>query len=407
MIDDMPVPGVRSERQTILTGPNLYLRPVELEDAKTAAIWRRSPFPAPAEVIEEQLKERLEVDDVDDEMEDQLLIACRRDDDRPVGSVHMETAGWRFADLTFTIDPLTGEARQGEIIAELLDLFIPWLLGERNLMTAGVWDLADRLESERQVAALGGRVAMRFREMLLHQGARRDAVYYQFFNPVWVEKLGEPPAPVMGPVERSVSSPARPSLRVEGPTRPPSALIVGERLYLRPFQPEDGKRIAHWSLQDPEVYYPEGRLIRNPHSYTHMVKTQAEKAIPSDITLAIVLRESDELIGMNTLIDINWVHRRAETGTEIYRAEHRGAGYGTEAKHLLLEYAFDQLDLHMIYSYVAETNPRSAAALRKQGYRDAGAIAWDSFAPGGLCGYWTFDLLASEWRAARDAASGT
>jgi RimJ/RimL family protein N-acetyltransferase len=405
MTDDTPAPGTRSEGQTFLVGPNLYVRPVELEDAATAPIWRRQPFPAPAEVVEEKLKERLEVDDGDEEMEDQLLIACRRDNDQPVGSVELEMDGWRFGDLRFSSDPLATEARQSEIIAELIGMFVPWMLGERNLMTVGVWSLAERTAVERQVGALGGRKAFQFRETVLVDGRRRDAVFYQFFNPVWLDKLGMPAEPQMGAVEREVRSPARASLRISDAGRPPGAMMVGEQVYLRAVEPGEGKLVAKWAMQDPEVYYPEGRLIFNPHTYDHVHKAMAEKDLPTHVRFAIVLRETGEMIGANGLGSINWVHRNAETETEIYRAEYRGAGYGTEAKHLLLEYAFEWLGLHMIYSYVGETNPRSAAALRKQGYRDAGYIGWDSFAPDGLCGYWTFDLLASEWRAARDAAA--
>ena len=405
MTDDTPAPGARSEGQAFLVGPNLYVRAVELEDAATAPIWRRQPFPAPAEVVEEKLKERLEVDDGDEEMKNQLLIACRRDNDQPVGSVELEMNGWRFGDLSFSIDRLSTEARQREIVAELIGMFVPWLLSERNLMTLGVWDYPDRSEVERQVASLGGRIASHFREMVLVDGRRRDRVFYQFFNPVWLAKLGMPAEPEMGAVKREVRSPARASLRVSGSDRPEGAMVIGEQVYLRAFKPDEGKLVANWAMQDPEVYYPEGRLIFNPHTYGHVHKAMAEKELPTAIRFAIVLRETDELIGANGITSISWVHRCAETETEIYRAEHRGAGYGTEAKHLLLEYAFERLGMHIIFSFVGETNPRSAAALRKQGYRDAGYIGWDSFAPGGLCGYWAFDLLASEWRAARDAAA--
>ena len=91
----------------------------------------------------------------------------------------------------------------------------------------------------------------------------------------------------------------------------------------------------------------------------------------------------------------------AETETELYLPEFRGKGYGTEAKHLLLEYAFDRLGLHMVYSWVSEFNARSAAALRKQGYREAGYFAWSDLYQGNFTGGWYFDLLAAEWRAAR------
>jgi RimJ/RimL family protein N-acetyltransferase len=93
------------------------------------------------------------------------------------------------------------------------------------------------------------------------------------------------------------------------------------------------------------------------------------------------------------------VHRTAETETEIFQPRYRSTGLGTEAKHLLLDYAFDRLGLHMIYSFVGEANTRSAAALRKQGYRDAGYAAWITLMPGSMRGYLIFDLLASEWRA--------
>jgi RimJ/RimL family protein N-acetyltransferase len=181
--------------------------------------------------------------------------------------------------------------------------------------------------------------------------------------------------------------------------------MVGERIYLRPFKSDEAAMVEAWSLQETEVVYPEGRALINAYAYGQFHKSMAETEPPERLRFAIALRETGELIGANGLMDINWINRTAETDTDIFRREHRNAGYGTEAKHLVLEYAFERLGLHAIYAYVAETNARSAAALRKQGYRDAGYAAWESFAPDGLCGGWLFDLLADEWRAARDAVS--
>ena len=64
----------------------------------------------------------------------------------------------------------------------------------------------------------------------------------------------------------------------------------------------------------------------------------------------------------------------------------------------LLEYAFDQLGLNMIWAWVKTLNPRSQAGLRKQGYRDAGRFTWTGFGPDGFENALMFDLLASEWR---------
>jgi RimJ/RimL family protein N-acetyltransferase len=55
----------------------------------------------------------------------------------------------------------------------------------------------------------------------------------------------------------------------------------------------------------------------------------------------------------------------------------------------------------MVYAWVSEFNRRSLAALRKQGYREAGYFAWEDLSDDGFTGGIYLDLLASEWRAAR------
>ena len=128
---------------------------------------------------------------------------------------------------------------------------------------------------------------------------------------------------------------------------------------------------------------------------------QGEREPPEGMDFAIVLRETGEIIGENGLYAIDWVGKTAETGSYIYRPEHRGGGLGTEAKHLLLEYAFERLGLFAVWSWVLTANGRSAAALRKQGYRDAGRIDWIGVGRGEFQCALLFDLLADEWRAAR------
>jgi len=122
---------------------------------------------------------------------------------------------------------------------------------------------------------------------------------------------------------------------------------------------------------------------------------------PAWTRFAIVTLDGDIVIGSNGLASIDWINRTAETETEIVRPAYRGGGYGTEAKHLLLEYGFNLLGLHMVRSQAWAFNTRSCAALRKQGYRDAGRLAWTGMKSGEMADDLFFDLLAEEWRAAR------
>lgn len=391
----------RSSKQTFLVGPHLYFRAVELDDAQTAATWSNSPFPAPVEVVKEQLKDRLKKGMWIEE-QNQLLIACRRSDDLPVGSVQVGTEGCRYAMLELCSDHRFPAGHQDELLAEMIDLLLQWLIHERNMMAVEFQAMAGQSAVAAVIADHGGQQAGRLREALLVDGSRIDHLWYQVLHPVWVEKIGEPPTAIERDVEREVRSPARHVPPVPESRRPSDAVICGERLCLRPFRANEWTTVADLTRQETEIVFPEGRWVGNATAFEEGYNRGASAEPPESIRFAIAMLETDEIMGINGLAHVNWVHRTAETMTELFKPGHRSQGYGSEAKHLLLEYGFERLDLHMVFSHVDETNPRSAAALRKQGYRDAGYLAWQAFAPDGLCGGWIFDYLGDEWREARE-----
>jgi RimJ/RimL family protein N-acetyltransferase len=170
-------------------------------------------------------------------------------------------------------------------------------------------------------------------------------------------------------------------------------------------QMEDAETIANLIRAEPAADFGHGRFPYSALSLADWIGKIGKNDPAKDLEFAVVLRESGELIGETGLYDVDWLARSAESGSWLYRAEDRNAGYGTEAKQLLLEYAFEWLGLHMIWSWVKSRNPRSQAALRKQGYRDAGRVTWVNFGPDGFENAHMFDLLASEWRAARDGSA--
>lgn len=100
----------------------------------------------------------------------------------------------------------------------------------------------------------------------------------------------------------------------------------------------------------------------------------------TDIVLGIEVR--GKLIGVMGLHHIDWVNRRATTGAIIGDEQHRGRGYGTEAKMLLLDYAFNTLNLAKVNSGVLDFNRRSMAYSLKCGYRKEGVRRSEIFRHG-------------------------
>lgn len=177
------------------------------------------------------------------------------------------------------------------------------------------------------------------------------------------------------------------------------AVKVGPRLYLRRLTEEDASTLAEAShLEDETGLHEDGRIPMSVLSFEAWIRGLDA----SSTVFAISSRGDDRCIGTASIRNIDHVNGTAETGSGLLRREDRGKGLGTEAKRLLLEFAFDELGLHVLSSTVFEGNVRSARALEKQGYRLAGRLTANVLAAGGVIGdTLVFDITRHDWEQAR------
>lgn len=180
-------------------------------------------------------------------------------------------------------------------------------------------------------------------------------------------------------------------------------ILVGERVYIRPLEESDAQTLADNYATETETFMDRGRMPIGPLSWKRWITDIHKQQPPTDIDFAVCLKEDDRFIGFNGVVDINWINRSGETESDFGPAEIRSQGYGTDAKHLLLEYCFDVIQLHVVKSVVWEPNTRSAAAVTKQGYRPAGRLKYADVKHGVFRDALVFDLTRPEWIVARDA----
>ncbi len=138
-----------------------------------------------------------------------------------------------------------------------------------------------------------------------------------------------------------------------------------ERVILRPILEEDLTQITKW-MNNPRVT----KFLTA--SYPMMEAEEREwfqnlpKKKPEHVVVAIVVDEN--IIGTMGLHNINHRHRIATTGAVIGEEAYWGKGYGSEAKMLLLDYAFHVLNLRKVCSRVIAFNERSINYSLKCGY---------------------------------------
>jgi RimJ/RimL family protein N-acetyltransferase len=116
-----------------------------------------------------------------------------------------------------------------------------------------------------------------------------------------------------------------------------------------------------------------------------------------NIVFVIAIKEPcTKPIGSMGLHHIDRKNRRATTGAAILK-EYCGQGFGSDAKMLLLSYAFLQLGLQKVESRVLATNPRSIAYSKKCGYEEVGLLKKHHFRGGQWVDEVVLELHAEEW----------
>ena len=149
-----------------------------------------------------------------------------------------------------------------------------------------------------------------------------------------------------------------------------SGFLSGEHVCLRPLSREDLIYIRKW-MNDPEIRGLIGEV-------RPMTETGAEKwfeRVQSDenrVWFVIVLKENGKVIGEAGLLRMFCFWRNTDLSIIIGEKEEWRKGYGTEAIHLLLDYAFGYLNFHRIEVGVVGFNEAAIHFYEKMGFKKEG-----------------------------------
>lgn len=145
------------------------------------------------------------------------------------------------------------------------------------------------------------------------------------------------------------------------------------RVYLRALEPEDYKTSVAWR-NDEEI----AGMVGGPR---YFVSAEREKEWVHDaifnndkLVLAICLKENDKYIGNTMLQEIDWINRSAHVPVLIGDKAEWSKGYATEARMLILKFAFEERGLERIFALVKEDNAGSRKMLEKCGYKVEGTM---------------------------------
>lgn len=111
----------------------------------------------------------------------------------------------------------------------------------------------------------------------------------------------------------------------------------------------------------------------------------------------MLLKESQQLIGLTGFVRYYPAHHRAELGYSILREEFKNKGYMSEACETMLNYGFNELGLNRIEAMVGPSNLPSLKIIEKLNFKKEGQLKQHYYRNGSAEDSLIYALLKSEY----------
>lgn len=183
----------------------------------------------------------------------------------------------------------------------------------------------------------------------------------------------------------------------------PSYPITTDRLILRPFTPGDLDALhAYQSLPSVAryLYWDARDRAATAEALERRLAMPALEKEGDVLVLAVVLRETGELIGDVNLAWLSAEHEQGEFGFVLHPAFH-GHGYAREAAVEMLRLGFEGLGLHRIIGRCDGRNEASAKLMAKLGMRREAHFVQNEIVKGERTDELVYAMLNEEWAARR------
>ncbi|SDF57670.1 Protein N-acetyltransferase, RimJ/RimL family [Methanolobus vulcani] len=173
--------------------------------------------------------------------------------------------------------------------------------------------------------------------------------------------------------------------------------IVGMNIYLRGLERSDIEDPYFQWLNDREVtqFMESGNF---PNTLEDMESFFQSNSLNKDtVIFAIIDSQTDKHIGNVKLGPINWISRNSHMGIMIGDKASWGKGYGYECVKLIVDYAFNVLNLHKVMLGVVEQNKAALKLYQKVGFTIEGICKEQFNLDGKYCDVLYMGLLKRDY----------
>lgn len=144
--------------------------------------------------------------------------------------------------------------------------------------------------------------------------------------------------------------------------------LEDERVILRPLQLADDEHLIPFSLTEPELWKYSTTPPVGPGGMRSYIRAAVEaRNAGKEYPFIVFDKQVQRYAGSTRFYDIQLSNSMLQLGYTWYGKEFQGTGLNKHCKYLLLQFAFERMQMERVEFRAAHTNERSIAAMKSIG----------------------------------------
>lgn len=175
-------------------------------------------------------------------------------------------------------------------------------------------------------------------------------------------------------------------------------ILENDLVRLRPLTIEDIDALSPFSIQEPNLWkysLTPANGLENLKKYISLALEERKKK--TSYPFIVFDKRTNQYAGSTRFYDFQEHHQTTQLGYTWYGKDFQGTGLNKNCKFLMLQFAFEALDLERVEFRADAKNERSIAAMKSIGCKEEGILRSNCASPSGRRDSIVFSILKSEW----------
>jgi len=147
-----------------------------------------------------------------------------------------------------------------------------------------------------------------------------------------------------------------------------NTILENDRVLLRPLQLADVENLIYFSENEPDIWFYSLVRANGRENLQHYIDIALQaRENQTEFPFIVFDKKTNQYAGSTRFYDINFPFKTLQLGYTWYGKEFQGSGLNKHCKFLLLEFAFETLDMERVEFRADANNAKSIAAMKSIG----------------------------------------